>query len=142
MAADAFKLVPAGAHTPRVTVDRLVVQRETWRCTVGETGLTSAAGEAQRYLAVRAWRDRLGLPERLFAKLGSESKPAYVDLTGPASVASFHAMLRAAGGGDVPLALSEMLPTPQEAWVPDAQGRLYLSELRMTVRDPEPGGPR
>jgi hypothetical protein len=142
MAADAFKLIPSGPHTPRVTVDRLVVQRETWRTTVGETGLTAAVGESQRYLAVRAWRDRLGLPERVFAKLGSESKPVYVDFTGPASVASFIAMVRAAGGGDVPLVLSEMLPTPQQAWVPDAQGRRYLSELRMTIRDPEPGGPR
>ena len=104
MAADAFKLIPAGPHTPRVTVDRLVVQRETWRTTVGETGLTSAAGEAQRYLAVRAWRDRLGLPERVFAKLGNESKPFCVDFTGPASVASFIAMVRAAG--DVPLVFS------------------------------------
>ena len=88
MAADAFKLIPSGPHTPRVTVDRLVVQRETWRTTVGETGLTAAAGESRRYLGVRAWRDRLGLPERVFAKLGSESKPVYVDFTSPASVAS------------------------------------------------------
>ncbi|GIH09051.1 hypothetical protein Rhe02_71180 [Rhizocola hellebori] len=142
MAADAFKLIPAGPHTPRVTIDRVVVQRETWRTTVGETGLAPAAGESQRYLAVRAWRDRLGLPERIFAKLGNESKPVYVDLTGPASVASFVAMVRSAGGDDVPLVLSEMLPTPQQAWVSDAQGRRYFSELRMTLRDPEPGGPR
>ncbi len=139
MAADAFKLVSAGPHTPRITVDRLVVQRETWRTTVGETGVAEVLGEAERYLAVRRWRASAGLPERVFAKLSTESKPFYVDFTSPASVASFVAMARAAGAAAA-LVLSEMLPTAQQAWVSDAQGRRYLSELRMTLRDPIPGG--
>ncbi|HEU4427071.1 MAG TPA: lantibiotic dehydratase, partial [Pilimelia sp.] len=35
LSVDAFKLAAAGPHTPRVSVDRLVVHRETWRTTVG-----------------------------------------------------------------------------------------------------------
>ena len=37
-AVDAFKLVGSFPHTPRVTVDRLVVARETWRREVASSG--------------------------------------------------------------------------------------------------------
>jgi lantibiotic biosynthesis dehydratase-like protein len=140
---DGFKLAGAGPYTPRVTVDRLVVHRETWRTTVGGCGLVAPLTEADRYLAVRRWRASLGLPERVFIRVGTEIKPCYVDLTSPASVAAFTAMVRAAhrtGGDQVPLTVSEMLPGSEQAWVPDAAGRRYFSELRMTVRDPIPAG--
>jgi hypothetical protein len=32
--------------------------------------------------------------------------------------------------------ITELLPTPEQAWVPDAAGRRYYSELRLHVRDP------
>ncbi|HCU49298.1 MAG TPA: lantibiotic dehydratase, partial [Micromonosporaceae bacterium] len=149
---DAFKIVAAGAHTPRVTIDRLVVHRETWRTAVGDCSLSGKRiDEADGYLAVRRWRERLGLPERVFVRVGTEIKPCYVDFTSPAYVAAFVAMVRTAqrtGGDGVPLVVSEMLPTPDQAWVPDAAGNRYFSELRMAVRDPVPpptanwGGPR
>jgi lantibiotic biosynthesis dehydratase-like protein len=144
-AVDAFKLAGAGPHTPRVTVDRLVIHRETWRTTVGACGLVAPSSEADRYLAVRRWRASLGLPERVFIRVGTEVKPCYVDLTSPASVAAFTAMVRAAhrtGGDQVSLTVSEALPVPEQAWVPDAAGRRYFSELRMTVRDPIPAANR
>jgi hypothetical protein len=50
----------------------------------------------------------------------------------------FCAMVRAARMGDgteVSLTVSEMLPGPDDAWVPDAAGRRYLSELRLHVVD-------
>ncbi|TDP95215.1 lantibiotic dehydratase [Labedaea rhizosphaerae] len=136
-AVDAFKLVAAAPHTPRITIDRLVVSRETWRCTVAESGLAEAREYADRFLAARRWRARLGLPERVFVKIATETKPVYVDFTAPRYVSSFCAMVRAAGP-DVLLTVTEMLPTPDQAWVPDAEGRKYFSELRLQVRDPEP----
>jgi len=141
LAADAYKLVSPAAHTPRVTMDRLVVCRETWRTTLGATGLFKVRGERDRYLAVRRWRSALGLPERVFVRCGTELKPCYVDLGSPAFVATFCAMLRAAhraGGDDVELVITEMLPDTKDAWVPDAAGRRYLSELRLTLCDPVP----
>jgi hypothetical protein len=48
-------------------------------------------------------------------------------------------MVRAArqrAGGDVAVVVSEALPGPHDAWVPDAQGRRYQSELRLQVVDP------
>ncbi|WP_223201422.1 beta-ketoacyl synthase N-terminal-like domain-containing protein, partial [Micromonospora sp. M42] len=83
-AGDAFKLMTDRPHSPRVTVDRLVLARETWRTTVGATGLADAVDQARRYLAVRRWRTALGLPERVFVRVATELKPTYVDLTSPA----------------------------------------------------------
>ena len=36
------------------------------------------------------------------------------------------------------LTISELLPLPGDAWVPDAAGRRYFSELRLQLRDPLP----
>jgi surfactin synthase thioesterase subunit len=138
-AADAYKLVGATGHTPRVTIDRLVVARETWRTTIGATGLADVDRYADRYLTARRLRRELGLPDRVFAKVGTEIKPCYVDLTSPVSISAFCTMLRTARtehGPDVPVTLTELLPTPGQAWVPDAHGRRYYSELRLHVRDP------
>ncbi|MPZ81622.1 MAG: lantibiotic dehydratase [Actinophytocola sp.] len=138
-AADAYKLVGAAGHTPRVTIDRLVVSRETWRTTIGATGLAEVVHYPDRYLAARALRRALGLPDRMFTKVGTEIKPCYVDLTSPVSVSTLCTMLHAAHaehGPDVPVTFTELLPTPEQAWVPDAQGRRYYSELRLHIRDP------
>jgi len=138
-AADAYKLVGATGHTPRVTIDRLVVARETWRTTIGATGLAEVDRYPDRYLAARRLRRDLGMPDRVFAKVGTEIKPCYVDLTSPVSISAVATMLRTARtehGPDVPVTLTELLPTPEQAWVPDAQGRRYYSELRLHIRDP------
>ncbi|MFD0598460.1 hypothetical protein ACFQZ4_44350 [Catellatospora coxensis] len=123
-----------------MSIGRLVVHRQTWRTTVADCARAAdLPDEAARYLAVRRWRDRLGLPEQVFVRVGTEVKPVYVDFTSPAYVAAFVAMVRAAsraGGAGVPLTVSEMLPGPEQAWVPDAAGRRYFSELRMAIRDP------
>jgi hypothetical protein len=137
-AVDGFKLVAAAPYTPRITIGRLVVARQTWRTTVGECGLTHVTAERDRFLAVRRWRRELGLPEWVYVKLGTETKPCFVDLSSPAYAAMFCGMVRAAridGGDGVSLVVSEMLPTPKDAWVPDAAGRRYFSELRLHIVD-------
>ncbi|MEV5569725.1 lantibiotic dehydratase [Spirillospora sp. NPDC052269] len=144
LGAEAFKRIGTGAHHPRVTLDRLVVVRETWRTTVGETGIAPKKGAAPEYLAARRLRASLGLPERVFAKVGTEVKPTYVDFTGPRSVSAFASMVRSArdaSGDGVPVTFTELLPGPEEAWVEDAEGRRYSSELRVQIVDPERPGP-
>ncbi|WP_216207561.1 lantibiotic dehydratase [Amycolatopsis aidingensis] len=137
--ADAYKLVGSAAHTPRISIDRLVVARETWRTTIEATGLSDVDDYAGRYLAARRLRRGLGLPERVFVKIGTETKPCYLDLTSPVSVSALCTMLRTARGThgpEVPVTITELLPTPEQAWVTDAEGRRYYSELRLHVRDP------
>jgi Lantibiotic dehydratase, N terminus len=136
---EVFKQADTGPHTARMVIDRLTIARETWRSTVRECGLTEAGASAEMFLAARRWRLALGLPEQVFVKLDTEVKPFFVDFRSPLYVTSLLHMLRAAevqGGGDVMVCVTEMLPTPQEAWVADADGRRYLSELRLHIRDP------
>jgi hypothetical protein len=47
---------------------------------------------------------------------------------------------RRAGGDEVSVVVTEMLPTPDQAWLPDSAGRRYFSELRLHARDPFPAG--
>lgn len=145
VAVEAFKLTGLGGHTPRLSIDQMVVSRETWRTTVGASGLAGVTGDDQRYLAARRWRRAIGLPEQVFIKIQTEVKPLFVDFTSPLYVASLAAMLRsaqAAHGDQVTLTVTEMLPTADQAWVPDTAGRGYLSELRLQIVDaqwPWPG---
>ena len=93
----------------------------------------------------RQRRAEVGLPDRVFVKIASETKPTYADLTSPLFVSSLATMLRSAhqtGGPNVPLTISETLPDTDGCWVPDATGRRYVSELRLHLVDPmvAPGG--
>lgn len=140
---DTWKLVGGASHTPRVTVDGLVMLRETWRVTVAETGLADVSGERDRYLAARRWRRDLGLPERVFMLVGTEAKPCYIDLTSPVYTRILCGMLRAArqqGGPGTLVTITEMLPGVEHAWLTDTNGIRYSSELRLQIRDPEPPG--
>lgn len=135
---DSFKLLDPAPHTPRVTIDRLVVARRTWRTTADGCGLAGHTTETDRYLAVRRWRAALDLPERVFVKVGTEVKPCYVDLTGPLYAQSLCAMVDAAvkTGPGVAVVVTELLPDPARSWVTDAEGRGYVSELRLQLTDP------
>jgi hypothetical protein len=136
-----FQLTEGRAHSPRITVDRLIVARQTWRTTIGATGLARRHGDSARYLAMRRWRRELGLPERVFVRIATETKPVYADFTSVRYVSNLCTMLRSAwmrSGDEVKLTISELLPLPADAWVPDAAGRRYCSELRLQLRDPLP----
>lgn len=140
---DTWKLAGAQAHTPRITVDGLVLVRETWRTSVAASGLAAVTGERQRYLAVRRWRRELGLPERVFVRIGTETKPCYFDLSSPLYARVLCNMLGAAardGGPETTVGISELLPGPDQAWLDDADGQRYSSELRLQIRDPVSSG--
>lgn len=139
---DTWKLAGAAGHTPRVTVDGLVLLRETWRATIEETGLAGVTGDRERYLAVRRWRRELGLPDRVFVRVDTELKPCFVDLTSPVYTRLLCTLLRAARGrGGEGLTVTELLPGPEHAWLTDAAGNRYTSELRLQLRDPTPPTP-
>lgn len=134
---DGFEILGGRPHTPRVTLDGLVVAREAWRTTVAATALARVTGDGERFLAARRWRARLGLPERVFVRVGTETKPVYVDFRAPLYVRALCSLLRTAAeaGGEVSVTVTEMLPAPEQAWVVDGEGRRYFSELRIQVSD-------
>jgi Lantibiotic dehydratase, N terminus len=133
-----FDLAPPGAHAPRVTIDDLVVSRETWRLAATDPAFADTADESARYLQARAWAARHGLPRHVFLRFTGERKPIYADLTSLASIDLISRSLRRArrhAGADATVTVVEMLPTPDQAWLTDGQGQRYTSELRMVAVD-------
>lgn len=128
-----FRILPSRQpHTPRVTIDDLVIARESWNLAAAEIEFAAQATPFDRFLGARRWAQRLGLPRFLFAKLSSETKPFFVDLHSPVLVEILAHRARAADW----LSLSEMLPTFDELWLADREGNRYTSELRMVAVDP------
>lgn len=139
---NAFREVMQGtAHTPRVTIDDLVIWRETWRLTRAEVeALAAPTGEAAAYLAGRRLAAGRGLPERCFVRLSTVKKPIYVDFTSPLYVSLLGSMIRSAQGGTgraLDVTVTEMLPDPDATWLRDAAGKRYLCEFRLQVTDAE-----
>ena len=85
-------------------------------------------------------KDR-GTPRVVFAKTPNEMKPFYVNLDSPISVEILCKTIRrlhessAADQTDQQVAFSEMLPSLKEAWLEDAEGNHYTSELRIAIVD-------
>ena len=133
-----FDLAPPGAHAPRVTIDDLVVSRETWRLPATEPAFADTTDESARYLQARAWAVRHGMPRHVFLRFAGEKKPIYADLTSLASIDLICRSLRRSRrtvGPEATVNVVEMLPTPDQAWLTDAQGQHYTAELRMVAVD-------
>jgi hypothetical protein len=122
-----------GPHLPRVTVDGLVLCRETW--TVPVPGVNEASADA--FLAVRRWARKHGLPAHFFVKSPRENKPFLFDLDNPFLVEN---LMHLAEGVET-FRVSEMLPDLGEQWLTDAAGNSYVCELRLGVVDPSTLGP-
>jgi hypothetical protein len=136
--ANCFDLVPLGAHVPRVTIDDLVVSRETWRLAATDPAFADTRDESTRYLQARAWAASHGLPRHVFLRFTGERKPIYADLTSLASIDLISRSLRRSrrnAGVDATVTVAEMLPTPDQAWLADAEGQRYSAELRMVAVD-------
>ncbi len=131
-----FRILPPAAHSPRITVDRVVLSRESWTCPAADLGFASMAGERDRYLAARDWAGRLGVPRFAFAHTTVESKPFFVDLAALSSVDLLaRAARRAAAAPAGTVTITEMLPEPDGLWLTDAAGDRYTAELRMVAVD-------
>lgn len=137
LASSSFKLLPPRAHSPRITIDRLVVCRETWRTPASEMKFAFEKDEAARYLAARRWARGYGVPHFVFARTPIEMKPFYVDFSSPVYVNILAKMIRrtAETGEDAEIAISEMLPSHDEIWLPDNKGQRFTSEFRMVALD-------
>ncbi len=137
---DKFRLLPRARHTPRITVNGLVISRESWRFPCRDLAFMYEKQETERFIGARCWAHSQGLPHWVFASFPQELKPVYVDLESPASVEVMAKLVRRASevvGDNAELSLSEMLPDPAQLWLTDAQGNTYTSELRIVAVDPK-----
>ena len=134
--ANHFKLLPPAAHMPRISFDRLVVCRETWRFAASDIWFAFEKEAADRFAEARRWAGLHELPRHVFIKAPVEIKPCYVDLASPIYVELFGKMIRRCveqGLGEADVVVTEMLPGPGESWLPDAAGERYSSELRIVA---------
>jgi hypothetical protein len=147
-----FEILPPGPHTPRVTIDRLVVSRESWTVTAGDLPFAAVVDEPLRFARARRWRLGLGLPRHVFVKVPGELKPLYADLDSPISVnqlaraarrcAVAAAQATAETTAQAVIRFTEMRPSLDELWLADADGARYTSELRIVAVDTEPAWTR
>jgi hypothetical protein len=137
---DGFKLFAPRSRTPRLTIDRLVVSREGWRLPPAALAFAYEKTEAQRFVEARRWAREQGLPRCVFVKASIERKPFYVDFDSPILVNILAKTVRrlAEQAPDSLLSITEMLPTFDQLWLPDAEGRAYTSELRIVAVDQRP----
>lgn len=133
-----FKLIKAAPHTPRIAIDRLVISRETWRPSAEDLVFTRERSEEARFVGARRWQRGGRLPRHVFIKIASERKPFYMDFDSPISVERMSRYVRDLHRKDptAMVTISEMLPSPDETWLEDADGRRYCCELRMVAVDP------
>jgi len=137
-AANTFRMVGPGRHTPRISIGRLVVARETWRLPLRKCGWAFQLDERRRYRQMREWLARQGMPQRAFYSVAVEIKPTFVDFTSVRSVDVLASTVRRASRADPDgeLSVSEMYPDLTDTWLVDAAGETYTSELRLVAAEP------
>jgi len=135
---DGFKVLPPHPFTPRISIDRLVICRAAWRCAPAEMPFASEKTAHERFLAARQWIRAQGMPRRVFVKAPIERKPFYVDFDSPILVNIFAKTVRRMlerGEQASLITMTEMLPTLDQLWLPDAEEQYYTSELRIVAVD-------
>lgn len=135
---DAFKLLAPAFHTPRITIDRLVICREAWRFTPAELPWAFKKDALERFVELRRWARMHQMPRYLFVRTPHEKKPFYLDLDSPVYVEMFARLVcqaRAVSTEDAVITVTEMLPDPAHCWLPDSAGNRYTSELRVIAVD-------
>ncbi|MGW0495863.1 lantibiotic dehydratase [Streptomyces sp. NPDC003007] len=136
LAANAFSPLGGTSHRPRVSIDRLVVEREAWSFQAVDCDWAFVKDERRRYAAARAWRARHGLPERGFYRVPVERKPMAVDFRSLALVNLLAKSVRRTAEADAGgFTLSEMLPGTDRLWLRDHAGERYTAELRIVAVD-------
>ena len=138
LAGHGMDFIPSVAHTPRIALDDLVIRRESWSFFAGEVNFIHEKNEHDRFLEVRRWMRKHAMPRFVFARLPMEVKPFYVDFDNPIYLEILTKKIRktlASNGSHEPITITEMLPAPDELWLPDHKGYRYTSELRIVAKD-------
>jgi Lantibiotic dehydratase, N terminus len=126
-----FKPQPSGTRLPRVTIDGVIVSRAQW--TLMPDAIPRPAGDrATQFAVIRRWAAELGLPRHVFVRVPHEVKPMYIDFESPLFVEVLMSLVREAST----VTIVEMVPAPDETWLPDHAGQTYACELRLVAVDP------
>jgi hypothetical protein len=122
-----YEPFPGVEHMERITVGRTVYRRESWRISVGDCPTDPAA--------VAGWARDHGMPRRVFVSMPDERKPTYLDVESTVLARIFCRQIRRrADSAEQLVAVSEMLPRPEDCWL-ELDGEGYTSELRIAAVD-------
>jgi hypothetical protein len=133
-----FKITSQRSYTPRISIDKLVVQRESWRFPANSLPFAFEMELDRQFLEARQWMQHHGMPRFIFVKTPIEPKPIYVDFASPIYVRMFAKLIRQTVQSELDnphIAISEMYPAHDQLWLVDADGKRYTSELRLVVLD-------
>jgi hypothetical protein len=124
-----FDPQPEQDHAPRLAIGHTVLAREAWNVPATEV--------PPRGQDIAAFARGLGIPRHVFVKSPLERKPMYLDTDSPVlpRILARHARHAAAESSQHCIRFTEMLPTPEQAWLNDTQGNRYVSELRLVALD-------
>ena len=114
-------------HMERITVGRTVYRRESWRIPIGDCPTDP--------VALAGWSRDRGMPRRVFVRMPDEPKPTYLDVESSVLARIFCRQIRRrADSPEQLVAVSEMLPRPEDCWL-ELDGERYTSELRIAAVD-------
>jgi hypothetical protein len=123
-------------HLPRLVINRVIVQRESWRIPAGafhETVLDKHVQlnerEGKSFLLAKKVQQTYNLSRFCFASIPGEPKPIYVDFDAPLTVRQ---LTRLARKVNKQIEFGEMLPSPKDLWLSDSKGH-YTSEARCSL---------
>jgi Lantibiotic dehydratase, N terminus len=136
---NSFKMIEGGEHIPRVYIDNLVVSRESWSLPAEDLAFAKEKEAATRFLLARQFRRQMQMPRFVFVKVPVEVKPYFVDFESPLLINLMSKSVRRCVESkeqEARVTISEMLPSVEQTWLPDGEGNVYSSELRLVVLDP------
>lgn len=133
LAVSAFQPFRARPHVPRITIDRLVVHRETWRIPAADLLGGLPKHEREHHVAGRL--TTLGVPRFFFVRLPGEPKPIFIDLRSSPLLRNFLRLLRQEPNASGAVIVQEMLPDFGELWLADQDERRFTSEFRLIAVD-------
>src|ERR671925_60914 len=130
---NAFRLVPELPHMPRIAVDGVVLERESWGVAPARLARAVSAGASPDALA-RVLREEL-VPRFSFVHVPGQQKPLFCDTHNPPLLRALARHLRGAVERDDPARFVEMLPGFVDLWLRDPDGAAYTSEFRFVAVD-------
>jgi hypothetical protein len=133
-----LSFMPRTSHRPRISLDKLVIQRERWLVPVTDLPFADVRDRGQQFVDVRRWAREQGIPRFIFVMAPIEEKPIYMDLDSPIFIDILCKLIRESRAHDAAAAISvtEMLPAHDGMWLSDGHGNHYSSELRLALVDP------
>jgi hypothetical protein len=131
--ADAFRPFPERPHTPRVCIDRLIVQRERWCLDAANLLRDSTRRVDEAFLAGRM--QAAGLPRHFFVRTPAEPKPVFCDLASAPLMKNLRRLLRVAGTSGDQVCIEEMMPGFDQLWLRRRGTEPRTSEFRMLAVD-------